>query len=116
MIVGATGATGKHLLRELLASNKFTRVGEFGRRLTPVDDLPGKEKLQQTVIDFEKLDEEKLKAGKWDVVFITCVHQDCARCTRFFAWWRLSSGIVRRLGTSRRVAGSAEAFEKIDRQ
>ena len=33
----------------------------------------GKEKLQQKVIDFERLEEAGLKEGKWDVVFITCV-------------------------------------------
>lgn len=33
----------------------------------------GKEKLQQKVVDFDRLEEAGLKEGKWDVVFITCV-------------------------------------------
>ena len=70
MIIGATGATGKVILRELLASDTFTRVGEFGRRVTPADDLPNKEKLQQTVVDFENLDTEAIRRGKWDVLFL----------------------------------------------
>ena len=70
MIIGATGATGKNLLREILESDRFTRVGEFGRRVTPTDNLPGKEKLQQTVIDFENLDRAAIKSGNWDVVFL----------------------------------------------
>ena len=72
-IIGATGATGKHLLRELLQSEIFTRVGEFGRRVTPKDDLPRVEKLEQHVIDFENLEASagELKNGKWDVIFVT---------------------------------------------
>ncbi|KAJ3514151.1 hypothetical protein NLJ89_g2529 [Agrocybe chaxingu] len=92
LIIGATGATGKHLLANLLASPHFSRVGEYGRRVTPTDQIPvGQDKLEQKVIDFEKLGESGLKQGKWDVVFIT-------------------------LGTTKAAAGSAEAFEKIDRE
>ena len=71
LILGATGATGKLLLRELLASPSYTLIGEYGRKITPADQLPvGKDKLQQRVIDFEKLDEAKLNELRWDVVFI----------------------------------------------
>ncbi|KAF5386394.1 hypothetical protein D9757_006695 [Collybiopsis confluens] len=91
LIIGATGQTGRHLLNQLLASSHFSSVSEYGRRLTDLDsNANGKEKLEQKVIDFEKLD-DGMKDGKWDVVFIT-------------------------LGTTRRNAGSAEAFEKIDRE
>jgi oxidoreductase len=92
LIIGATGQTGHHLLQSLLASPHFTRVGEYGRKVTsPGDIKTGKNKLEQKVIDFEKIQEYGLKQGKWDVVFIT-------------------------LGTTRANAGSAEAFEKIDRE
>jgi oxidoreductase len=91
LILGATGATGKHLLRELLGSNVFTRIGEYGRRVTPTSELTGTEKLEQKTIDFEKLEESGLKEGNWDVIYVT-------------------------LGTTRAAAGSAEAFEKIDRE
>ncbi len=72
LIIGATGQTGQHLLKELLASSHFTKVGEYGRRLTDLESLSaGKDKLVQKAIDFEKLEESGLKDGKWDVVFIT---------------------------------------------
>lgn len=71
MIFGATGATGKHVLRELLSSDKFSRVGEYGRHVTPTDSLPCKEKLEQKVIDFENLDTAAVKSGRWDTIFIT---------------------------------------------
>ena len=74
LIIGATGAVGKNLLRELVASSEFTRVGEYGRRVTPKDKLgEGSSKVEQKAIDFEKLDEAGLKDGKWDVVFVTYV-------------------------------------------
>lgn len=94
LILGATGATGKHLLRSLLASNIFTRVGEYGRRVTPEDqvgDYTKSGKLVQKTIDFEHVADAGLSEGEWDVVYIT-------------------------LATSRAAAGSAAAFEKIDRE
>jgi hypothetical protein len=39
-------------------------------------DVPAQvreEKLEQKVVDFERLDEAGLKEGQWDVVFIACV-------------------------------------------
>ncbi|KAJ7272673.1 hypothetical protein B0H12DRAFT_591025 [Mycena haematopus] len=93
LILGATGQVGGVLLKELIASDTFTRIGEFGRRTTPLDKLPAeaKDKLEQKVIDFENLDEAGLNEGKWDVVFIA-------------------------MGTNRKAAGSLEAFERIDRE
>ncbi|KAL5513416.1 hypothetical protein ACEPAH_3815 [Sanghuangporus vaninii] len=93
LLIGATGAVGKHVLRELIESNKYARVGEYGRRVTPLDQLPSnaKDKLEQKVIDFENIDGAGLRNAKWDVVIIT-------------------------LGTTRAAAGSAKAFERIDRE
>ncbi|KAB5594259.1 Oxidoreductase HTATIP2 [Ceratobasidium theobromae] len=92
LLVGATGATGRHVLKELLKDPQFTRVGEFGRRSLPDSQLEGVDtsKLVRKIVDFEKLDEKEWKEGRWDVVLIT-------------------------LGTTRKDAGSAENFEKIDR-
>jgi oxidoreductase len=92
LILGATGATGRHLLRELLSNDQWSKVGEYGRRVTPENDLPeNRGKLEQKTINFENLDAAGLKDGRWDVVFVT-------------------------LGTTRAKAGSAEMFEKIDRE
>ena len=70
LILGATGATGKSLLHELLASPSYTLIGEYGRKITSTDQLTGKDKIQQRVIDFEKLEDAKLNELRWDVVFI----------------------------------------------
>jgi len=91
LVLGATGATGKYLLKELLNSQNYTRVGEFGRRTTPLDTpgLTNTEKLVQKVVDFEKPQEAGFADEKWDVVFIA-------------------------MGTTKKAAGSAEKFIKID--
>lgn len=74
LLIGATGATGKQVLKELLASSHYTRVGEYGRRVTSLEQISsGKDKLDQKAIDFEKVEEAGLSTGKWDVVFITWV-------------------------------------------
>ncbi|KAF9466204.1 hypothetical protein BDZ94DRAFT_252586 [Collybia nuda] len=92
LLLGATGQVGQNVLKELLANPHFTKVGEYGRRVTNTDNLTtGKDKLVQKTIDFEKLGESGLKEGKWDVVFIA-------------------------MGTTKKAAGSAEAFVKIDRE
>ncbi len=43
--------------------------------MTPVEELPAQasEKVEQKIVDFERLEEAGLKEGQWDVVFITCV-------------------------------------------
>ena len=41
---------------------------------SPSDITTGKDKLEQKVIDFEKIQEYGLKQGNWDVVFITYVY------------------------------------------
>ena len=118
LIVGATGQTGRHLLQSLLASPDFTRVGEYGRNVTSASDIKtGKDKLEQKVINFDKIQEYGLKQGKWDVVFITYVPYIYI----FFCMWERRFHVdlslsVNSLGTTKSNAGSAEAFEKIDRE
>ncbi|KAI5123479.1 hypothetical protein M0805_008849 [Coniferiporia weirii] len=92
LLLGATGAVGKHVLREVLASGEYARVCEAGRRVTPLTDLScAQGKLEQRTIDFERISEAGLREGRWDVVIIT-------------------------MGTTRAAAGSAKMFEKIDRE
>jgi len=53
LVLGATGAVGKHILSGLLASPEYTRVGEFGRRVTAVESPPEK-LIQRTISDLTK--------------------------------------------------------------
>jgi len=93
-------------------------VGEYGRRLTPAENIfNGKDKLEQKVIDFEKLKESDLKQGNWDVVFITYVRPIHSAVSFLANFIELTvAGLYYRLGTTKAAAGSAEAFEKIDRE
>ncbi|KAJ3090439.1 hypothetical protein HK102_003761 [Quaeritorhiza haematococci] len=91
-IIGGSGLVGRKVIRELLASNKFSKVTVIGRRALRDDeqhDFVNKDKLVQVQVNFDKLDEHKDAFGGHDVGF-AC------------------------LGTTRADAGSAEAFYRID--
>lgn len=81
LLIGATGQAGQKILLDLLQSPDFTKVGEYGRRVTDKSTLPASsiDKLVQRVVDFENLKEAGLKEHKWDVVFIACVFEACTR-------------------------------------
>lgn len=72
LLIGATGLIGKLILPVLVSStSKFSRVGEFGRRVTTDLAVADKTKLVQKAIDFEKIGEAGMKDESWDVVYIT---------------------------------------------
>ncbi|KAG8904636.1 Protein fmp52, mitochondrial [Tulasnella sp. 403] len=73
LLIGGTGATGRHILRGLLASPHFARVVEVGRRATPLENLqdaPGKEKLVQKIVNFDNIEQEGLAEVKADALVI----------------------------------------------
>ncbi|MDR6404417.1 MULTISPECIES: NAD(P)H-binding protein [Chryseobacterium] len=84
LIIGATGATGKDLVHQLLNDKDFEEIDIFVRK--PVDIQ--NEKLKTHIVDFEKPDEWK-DLVKGDVAF-SC------------------------LGTTLKDAGSKEAQKKVD--
>ncbi|MBB6370150.1 NAD(P)H-binding protein [Chryseobacterium shigense] len=84
LIIGATGATGKDLVKQLLNDKEFEEVDIFVRK--PVDIQ--NDKLKVHVVDFEKPEEWKDKV-KGDIAF-SC------------------------LGTTLKDAGSKEAQRKVD--
>ena len=87
IILGATGLVGGELLIKLLADQNFDSINALVRR--PLQSLTDAgPKLSTTVLDFENLKSHK-ESFKGDILF-------CA------------------LGTTRKKAGSKEAFLKID--
>ncbi|CAM3173823.1 semialdehyde dehydrogenase [Chryseobacterium flavum] len=84
LVIGATGATGKDLVNQLLNDKEFDEVNIFVRK--PVDIQ--NDRLKVHIIDFEKPEEWKAKV-KGDVAF-SC------------------------LGTTLKAAGSKEAQKKVD--
>ncbi|CAM6128785.1 unnamed protein product [Calypogeia fissa] len=98
LVAGGTGAIGKYLVAELLSSDKFSAVTVIGRReiVFPSDKQPSPDQLAKlnykNVADLEEMasmDPSQLTPPKYEVAF-------CA------------------LGTTRKDAGSAENFRKID--
>lgn len=93
VVVGGTGAVGRELVGQLLCSPRWAQVVTVGRREALVPpQYTGWEagKLKQVVVDMDHLESEAQGAFEGaDAVF-------CA------------------LGTTRGVAGSADAFRKVD--
>ena len=74
LVLGATGAVGRLVLTELLASSEYSQVTEIGRRVTSFQNgkqIPGKEKLKQKVVDLENIEQERLSEAAYDAVYIT---------------------------------------------
>ncbi|KAJ0395686.1 hypothetical protein P43SY_002479 [Pythium insidiosum] len=100
LVVGSTGAVGRELIAELVASTKCGKVIALARREIPeeqwstafprVDVDAAKLKLQVRAVDFDALSEKAIPPTE---------HVDAAFCC---------------LGTTRKDAGSAEAFRKVD--
>ena len=84
LIAGATGLVGGYVLRHLLAHPSYSRVAILVRRESPIRDP----KLTQRIVDFAHLD-----AG------VPGVAPDEVFCC---------------LGTTIRIAGSEEAFRRVD--
>ena len=73
VVVGATGAVGSALVRELLGSARCTGVVALVRRATTVfSHAPGCEKLQLEIVDFDDLDRSTAEfAPGCDAAFCT---------------------------------------------
>jgi uncharacterized protein YbjT (DUF2867 family) len=84
LLLGATGLTGGHVLKNLLARDEVTSVTALVRRKTDFEDS----KLVQHEIDFDRMDSH---AGLFQVDAIICC-----------------------LGTTIKAAGSREQFRKVD--
>jgi uncharacterized protein YbjT (DUF2867 family) len=85
LIVGASGLVGGELVRELLQAPGYEKVTVFVRRPLPLQNP----KLEQVTVDFDRLDQYADHLQGIDHVF-------CC------------------LGTTIKVAGSQEAFRRVD--
>ncbi|HLG89618.1 MAG TPA: NAD(P)H-binding protein [Alphaproteobacteria bacterium] len=85
LVIGATGLVGRALVRLLVDDPRFDRVHVFARRPTNI----AHSKLQEHIVDFERLDDDVKDAIRGDVLFSA-------------------------LGTTRREAGSAKAQYRVD--
>ena len=88
IVIGGTGATGRQLIRQLLANDKWEQITSIGRK--PVLDGEKHDKLQDIVLEnlFDLSSTEEIWKG--NDVFFNCI------------------------GTTRKRAGSAKKFIEIE--
>ena len=86
VIIGATGAVGKEILKEILADNFYNRVYILGRE--SIGKLGDEERLTKIIVNFENLN------------FDTSILED--------------ADVFASLGTTIKIAGSKENQRKID--
>jgi len=67
LLLGATGETGRELLKHLCDCGQYTKVILVGRR--KVEDGPTSDKVEQRVVDFDNLDAHKKSFAGADVAF-----------------------------------------------
>ena len=64
LLLGATGETGRELLKHLCDCGQYTKVILVGRR--KVEDGPTSDKVEQRVVDFDNLvRDQPLALGNW---------------------------------------------------
>ena len=86
VIIGATGAVGREILKEILGSEYYERVYVLGRN--SITSLPNEERLTKIIIDFENIN------------FDTSILEN--------------ADVFASLGTTIKIAGSKENQRKID--
>ena len=86
VIIGATGAVGKEILKEILSDNFYNKVYILGRE--SIGKLGDEERLTKIIVDFENLN------------FDTSILED--------------ADVFASLGTTIKIAGSKENQRKID--
>ena len=86
VIIGATGAVGKEILKEILADNFYNKVCILGRE--SIGKLGDEERLTKIIVDFENIN------------FDTSILED--------------ADVFASLGTTIKIAGSKENQRKID--
>ena len=87
VIAGSTGAIGRQLMALLIASPRFEKILVLHHRLTPYTGLA---KVEQLVVDFAAIPAARAAGDDLEAVFC-CV------------------------GTTQKMAGSTEAFQRVDR-
>ena len=86
VIIGATGAVGKEILKEVLSGEYYDRIYILGR--SSISKLPDEERLTKIIIDFENID--------FDMDILE------------------NADVFASLGTTTKIAGSKENQRKID--
>ncbi|KAL2653566.1 hypothetical protein R1flu_021694 [Riccia fluitans] len=98
LIVGGTGAIGKYVVAEILKNEKFASVTVLGRREIKFPDEVKPSESQLKRVNYKNFSDPS-EMDEWEASDLTPNQYDVAFCC---------------LGTTRKDAGSAEAFRKVD--
>jgi len=68
-VLGGTGETGKRVIDELRNSDTISKIIMLTRREVEITEGPGKEKVEQKIVDFDKIDDSKAAFADADIAF-----------------------------------------------
>jgi len=112
LVLGASGAIGKEVVKELIASNSFSKVTTIGRKIIDYGIPGGNPSASTSEIKGET------KATSDSKVYNGCeLHQvivDYDHLDQYKEVFQNQDNIYCCLGTTRAAAGSPEAFKKVD--
>ena len=69
LVLGGTGATGKHVIKELRENEQISKIKMLNRRQVELPEGPGLEKVEQIIVDFDNLDKSKADFSEVDLAF-----------------------------------------------
>ena len=69
LVLGGTGATGKHVINELRSIEDVAKIKMITRREVELPEGPGLEKVEQVLVDFDNLDKSKADFSEVDMAF-----------------------------------------------
>jgi len=68
-VLGGTGETGKRVIDELRNIDTISKIIMLTRREVELTEGPGKEKVEQKIVDFDKMDDSKAAFADADIAF-----------------------------------------------
>ena len=69
LVLGGTGESGKRVMDELRISDLISKIVMLNRRQVELPEGPGIEKVEQKIIDFDKLEEHKDAFNEGEIAF-----------------------------------------------
>ena len=69
LVLGGTGATGKHVIKELRENEQISKIKMLNRRQVELPEGPGLDKVEQIIVDYDNLDKSKADFSEVDLAF-----------------------------------------------
>ena len=69
LVLGGTGATGKHVIKELRENEQISKIKMVNRRQVDLPEGPGLDKVEQVIVDYDNLEKNKADFSEVDLAF-----------------------------------------------